>query len=399
MKRILLILLSIGWLTVCSSLPICAQKPSVKLDISSAESKYKLHFTDETKVVNMKQDVTAIAYSNGWFFVYNASYVDIYDSSFNLCYTKQDRDKWRTPYVDHDIVMLGNGQIWNIRENIIIGQLEDYLAYSDLTDGVGWVKREERDNYDGCRYYIYDLFTVTGAPLGDTPIMDSRFPHDLKKPLPLVDGRRAVYIHETQQWAYLDEAGNQAILTTYAGAHSFSEGLAAVKKEIDGEYKWGFINPQGEEVIPFKFTKEPGDFHDGVAVVTKLNGKKTYLKKDGTTLKVEVDFLLPRWNNHTVWGDLNPTYTIILTPTKDIEIKNLSLSTCGYDTDCPIPFIVESYGGPVISFEGDLLYKRKPGFYLADGFWWDNKRKGYSAVVFSTDGKVLIAFKTVPDEF
>ena len=399
MKRLILNLLSIVWLIVCSSLSGYAQRQSVNIDLSSAESKYKLHFTSETKVVTTKKDVYSINYSGGWFFVNFKSHVDIYDSSFKLCYSKQDCDTWRLPRIDNDIAVIGHGDIFNLRENKIVGQLGKCLSYSAMTDGVGWVQRDSTDKSDfGRHLYIYELFTITGKPLGDsTRIITGRY-YDVKKPSALVDGRRAIYIQYLDRWCYLDEAGNLVIGPDYVKAHDFSEGLAAVKKEVDDEYKWGFINPQGEEVIPFKFTKEPEDFHDGVAVVTKLNGKKTYLLKDGTTAKAEVDFLFPRWNDHVVLGNLNPTFTRILTPTKDVMIDRLSLGDFGYDFDCPIPIIIGSYRGPVISLEGELLYRRGPGIYLADGYWWESL-KDYSAVIFNTQGEILLAFKTVQDEF
>lgn len=332
MKRFLLNLLSIVWLFVYPSLSSYAQRQSVKLDLSSAESKYKLHFTSKTKVVTTKKDVYSINYSGGWFFVNFKSHVDIYDSSFTLCYSEQECDTWRLPRVDNDITVIGNGEIFNLRENKIVGQLGNYMSYSALTDGVGWVKRDSTDKSGfGSHLYIYELFTISGKPLGDsTRIITTRY-YDVKKPSPLVDGRRAIYIHDLDRWCYLDETGNLVIGPEYIKAHDFSEGLAAVKKEADDEYKWGFINPRGDEVIPFKFTKEPEDFHDGVAVVTKMNGKKTFLLKDGTTAKADVDFLLPRWKNHVVLGYLNPTYTRILTPTKDVMIDTYSYTPKDFD--------------------------------------------------------------------
>lgn len=49
----------------------------------------------------------------------------------------------------------------------------------------------------------------------------------------------------------------------YENAHSFHEGMAAVK--LNG--KWGFIDRTGKEVIPLEYSFAR-DFHNGVAIVS-----------------------------------------------------------------------------------------------------------------------------------
>lgn len=402
-------LLSAGLILL--SVSVSAQS-RVTVDLNSTRPKYQLHFTDASKIINTKKDVSSISYSGGWFFVaYKSDYdysgasttIDIYDAEGTLYFSDQDPGYWSPVmsrqrfFVNNDLIMVSGGQICNIREKRIVGRVEDYNALSHIVDGVGMVRREAEQ--DGVTYQLYDFFTETGKSLSDMILFYSRYTYDLKDPSPLKDGRRATYIQEIEKWGYLDEKGALAIPFDYDGAHDFSEGLAAVQKEVDGEYKWGFINPQGEEVIPFKFTKEPDDFHDGFAIVRKLNGKRTFVKKDGSTVNMEEDELFPRWNDHVIMCELNPTFTYFMTPTKDIIFKDLNSTRWGYDTDCPIPFITGDWGTPVISYEGELLYRRQPGMYLEDGFWWDNKYTGYSAVLFNTEGEVLLAFKTVKEEF
>lgn len=401
-------LLSAGLLLFSGS--VCAQN-RVTVDLNSAKSKFQLHFTDASKVINTKKDVSSVSYSGGWFFViYKSSYdysgapttMDVYDSEGTLIYTNQDPDFWspigrQVFHVNHDCSIVGKGAIIDVRNNKLLGQLTNYEAHSHIVDGVVLVRRDTL--HEGTHYKIYDFLKETGEPLRENPLYLSHYSYDLKDPSPLIDGRRAFYIDETKEWVYLDEQGNMAFNARFTAAHDFSEGLAAVQIEVDGEFKWGFINPHGEEVIPFKFTKEPGDFHDGFAIVTKLNGKKTFVRKDASTVNMEEDELFPRWNGHVVMCELNPTFTYFMTPTKDIIFQNLNSTRWGYETDCPIPFITGGWGSPVISYEGELLYRRQPGMYMSDGFWWDNKTSGYSAVVFNTEGEVLLAFKTVQDEF
>ncbi|KQC02623.1 hypothetical protein AQF98_03340 [Pedobacter sp. Hv1] len=52
----------------------------------------------------------------------------------------------------------------------------------------------------------------------------------------------------------------------------FSEGLAAVsKKDEMGNKKWGFINMNGETVIPFQFSNQPYPFSSGLSLIKPLN--------------------------------------------------------------------------------------------------------------------------------
>ena len=57
--------------------------------------------------------------------------------------------------------------------------------------------------------------------------------------------------------------------------YSFKEGLAGVKFND----KWGFIDKEGREVIPFKYD-DINPFSEGVALV-KINSKKGYIDING----------------------------------------------------------------------------------------------------------------------
>jgi hypothetical protein len=68
-------------------------------------------------------------------------------------------------------------------------------------------------------------------------------------------------------------------------AKPFYDGLAAVSKLDEfGKEKWGYINTHGEQVIDFKFSKEPGNFHHGRALVEPLQQDEfryAYINKKG----------------------------------------------------------------------------------------------------------------------
>ncbi len=77
------------------------------------------------------------------------------------------------------------------------------------------------------------------------------------------------------KWGYVDAQGNTVIPCKYDDAWSFSEGLAAVK--LNG--KWGFIDKQGHTVIPCKYDRA-WHFSEGLATVF-LNGKNGYINTRG----------------------------------------------------------------------------------------------------------------------
>ena len=80
------------------------------------------------------------------------------------------------------------------------------------------------------------------------------------------------------KWGFIDKQGNTVIPCKYDGAESFSEGLAAVK--LNG--KWGFIDKQGNMVLPFKYDIAES-FSESLAWV-KLNDKYGLINKQGNTV-------------------------------------------------------------------------------------------------------------------
>jgi hypothetical protein len=64
----------------------------------------------------------------------------------------------------------------------------------------------------------------------------------------------------------VDATGKRAIDGTFAGARKFSEGLAAVRVDLSYRCAWGFINRDGEMVIPPTY-QEAQCFADGLGPV------------------------------------------------------------------------------------------------------------------------------------
>ena len=76
------------------------------------------------------------------------------------------------------------------------------------------------------------------------------------------------------KFGYIDKNGNEVVPCKYDDAEYFSEGLAKVK--MNG--RWGFIDKNGKEVIPCKYDSAYS-FSEGLAYV-QMNGKWGFLKKN-----------------------------------------------------------------------------------------------------------------------
>lgn len=59
-------------------------------------------------------------------------------------------------------------------------------------------------------------------------------------------------------WGFVNENGDEIVPFKYDLAWSFSEGLAGVKTED----RWGFINKAGEEIVPCKY-EDANNFEEG----------------------------------------------------------------------------------------------------------------------------------------
>lgn len=77
------------------------------------------------------------------------------------------------------------------------------------------------------------------------------------------------------KYGFIDKQGNTVIPCKYDWAGSFSEGMAPV--ELNG--KWGFIDKQGNMVLPFKYDIAES-FSESLARVG-LNGKYGFIDKQG----------------------------------------------------------------------------------------------------------------------
>lgn len=87
----------------------------------------------------------------------------------------------------------------------------------------------------------------------------------LGEPGSFSEGLAVVRNQEWSKQGFIDRTGKVQIELKYQEAHNFSEGLAWVR--IDD--KWGAIDTKGEIRVTPKFSEDPDEFHDGLALFMK----------------------------------------------------------------------------------------------------------------------------------
>jgi len=85
-------------------------------------------------------------------------------------------------------------------------------------------------------------------------------------------------VSKNGKWGCINESGKEIFYTDYDKIESFHNGLARVSKKLDKDnYKTGYINKLGEEVIPLNYTSDRGFFVEGFAPVIPIDSAKSRL--------------------------------------------------------------------------------------------------------------------------
>jgi hypothetical protein len=86
-------------------------------------------------------------------------------------------------------------------------------------------------------------------------------------------------------WGFINKSGVFIIPPKYENVHDFSDGLAAVQTEREGD--WAFIDGTGKVVLQLATSERVGDFSEGaLAVYEQKSDTWGYIKKDGSWLIV-----------------------------------------------------------------------------------------------------------------
>ncbi|MBM3249308.1 MAG: WG repeat-containing protein [Candidatus Omnitrophica bacterium] len=91
-------------------------------------------------------------------------------------------------------------------------------------------------------------------------------------------GLAPIFVEDELKWTFIDKKGRLKNWR-FQGAWDFSEGLAPVVKEINGESKMGYIDTRGNLAIDYKFDAGM-PFTEGLAAVM-IGGKFCYIDKKG----------------------------------------------------------------------------------------------------------------------
>ncbi len=84
-------------------------------------------------------------------------------------------------------------------------------------------------------------------------------------------------------WGFINKSGAFVIQPIYDTVHDFSDGLAAVQTEREGD--WAFIDGTGKVMLQLTTSERVGDFSEGaLAVYDQKSDTWGYIKKDGSWL-------------------------------------------------------------------------------------------------------------------
>jgi len=124
----------------------------------------------------------------------------------------------------------------------------------------------------GRKHWVIDL--------NGRPVREMRLEDDFSGGFDFSEGLSKFYDRKSSKirYGFIDEDGNIVIPAIYDDVSKFSEGLVSVQK--DGKY--GYINKQGQVVAPIIYDYG-NDFHNGKAEV-RQNGKSFYIDKKGNQI-------------------------------------------------------------------------------------------------------------------
>lgn len=164
----------------------------------------------------------------------------------------------------------------------------------------------------------------------------------------------------------------------YGSIGKFSEGLALVSYLEEANYKYGYINELGEEVIPLKYDVA-WDFSEGLAAVY-FNGKYGYIDKDGKEIIGFEYELAEKFSEGLAavassgesgykWGYIDKSGNEVV-PIKHDNGKNFSEGLAVVGLNGKFGYI-DSVGNEIIPLKYDLAYDFSEGLSCSFFRWQD----------------------------
>ena len=244
---------------------------------------------------------------------------------------------------------------------------------------------------EGSTYFFLDSTGKRVKEVGEGSFLRS---NNLLAPHQIREGLR-LFQQDNGRYGYLDRTGEIAISPIYAEASDFSEGLAAAAIRNGATLEWGFINPDGEWVITPTFSNKPGDFHEGLAVVKKKNGKYVYIDKTRTAVSPEYDFADQFFGGYAMTGDERMAYASSASTASMID-SSFNKTGISFSSGKPIAFDYVSNtffvgndtisDGKLYASNGILLLSGVgPSF---EGIVWSNRNHCY----LNLQGEIILQF-------
>lgn len=266
---------------------------------ATASTDNGIHETAATKTLTVYDDVELGNYSNGYCVICEthtgkAYIIDINGDVTGILTLEPNWTECSFDKTGHLMVRFPGYFAFVDSKGNITYKIEQAMSVTELVDGVMKISEGlANDKKPTIRYidfngkHVYPKYDTPGLAYNTPvfPIVDGRR-LDVKR---IVEGFDATYY----QYGFMDQNGEPVTDHIFYRAHSFSEELAAVAIYNQNQLLWGFIDKSGHYVIEPKFTNEPGDFHDGYAVVKKANGKYCYVDKSGNAVSGEYNKAYP----------------------------------------------------------------------------------------------------------
>ncbi len=162
---------------------------------------------------------------------------------------------------------------------------------------------------------------------------------------PVRENRRLYYNAELKKYGYADAKGTIVIKPQFEKGQNFSEGLAAVKVDVNGKQKWGFIDQAGKMVIPATYTLKPGRFSEGLAAVrigdSESKYEMAYIDKTGARMMENQPWRLNEFHNGYAWVGtgceklfvMDKEYKEIRDLTKDFYHNGNGFGVCSFSME------------------------------------------------------------------
>ena len=254
-------------------------------DYANGTSLYKIHRTSATKTITLDGDATFMGFFNeglcvigwkkGWFVINKeGNKVFTIPQGFEPCATSlgflgfnSNRLMVYSASNKKAVIYDGSGNIIQSLDNV-------EKAYGFEGD-IALIKRAEKIPGNYSTKTVWYHIDVNGNIITNSMEVSS---YDYKLYSITKDGLACAYDENSKKWGYRNKQCQWVIRPTFKDAYAFSDGLAVA---LDDDGKWGYIDKSGKWAISPIYSKMPGSFRSGLAMVTDKSDLNHFIDKSG----------------------------------------------------------------------------------------------------------------------